>query len=135
MPVSFQTCIVLPAVISPIAVATIWRRMYQRSGEINQMLDPFGLKALATSSPGSPDVVLCTLALSAPVFVFKFTAYFVAVPKALQETAHIDGVTESQIYRRVIMPIALPVVVTTALPEFLRNSNELFASVAAVDPG
>ena len=43
-----QTCIVLPVVISPMAVATIWRWMYQPTGVINQLLESIGLGGLAT---------------------------------------------------------------------------------------
>lgn len=34
-----QTLIVLPVVISPMAIATIWRWMYQPTGVINQLLE------------------------------------------------------------------------------------------------
>lgn len=70
-------------------------------------------------------VIVADLALAVSVFVFMFTSYFVGVPKALHEAARIDGATEFQIYRRVIMPIAMPAVVTTALLEFLWSWNDL----------
>jgi len=70
-------------------------------------------------------VILADLALAVSVFVFMFTSYFVGIPKALHEAARIDGATEFQIYRRVVMPIAVPAVVTTALLEFLWSWNDL----------
>ncbi|MEM1398603.1 MAG: carbohydrate ABC transporter permease [Pseudomonadota bacterium] len=70
-------------------------------------------------------VILADLALAVSVFVFIFTSYFVGVPKALHEAARIDGATEFQIYRRVVMPIATPAIVTTALLEFLWSWNDL----------
>ena len=70
-------------------------------------------------------VVFADLALALSVFVFMFTSYFLGVPKALHEAARIDGATEFQIYWRVVMPIARPAVVTTALLEFLWSWNDL----------
>ena len=70
-------------------------------------------------------VILSDVALAVSVFVFMFMSYFVGIPKALHEAARIDGATEFQIYRRVIMPIAVPAVLTTALLEFLWSWNDL----------
>ncbi|MDW3225375.1 MAG: carbohydrate ABC transporter permease [Paracoccaceae bacterium] len=70
-------------------------------------------------------VIFADLALALSVFVFMFSSYFIGVPKALHEAARIDGATEFQIYRRVVMPIATPAVVTTALLEFLWSWNDL----------
>ena len=70
-------------------------------------------------------VIFADLALALSVFVFMFTSYFLGVPKALHEAARIDGATEFQIYWRVVMPIARPAVVTTALLEFLWSWNDL----------
>lgn len=70
-------------------------------------------------------VILADLALAVSIFVFMFSSYFVGIPKALHEAARIDGATEFQIYRRVVMPIATPAVITTALLEFLWSWNDL----------
>ncbi|MDE0114894.1 MAG: carbohydrate ABC transporter permease [Albidovulum sp.] len=70
-------------------------------------------------------VIFSDLALAVSVFVFMFSSYFASVPKALHEAAKIDGATEFQIYWRVVMPIAKPAVVTTALLEFLWSWNDL----------
>ncbi|SDE37003.1 carbohydrate ABC transporter permease [Limimaricola pyoseonensis] len=70
-------------------------------------------------------VILADLALAVSVFVFMFTSYFVGIPKALHEAARIDGASEFQIYRRVVLPISAPVIVTTGLLEFMWSWNDL----------
>lgn len=70
-------------------------------------------------------VIFSDLALAVSIFIFMFTSYFVGIPKALHEAARIDGATEFQTYRRVVMPIATPAIVTTALLEFLWSWNDL----------
>ncbi len=70
-------------------------------------------------------VIFADLALAMPVFVFMFSSYFVSIPKALHEAARVDGATELQIYRRVVMPISVPAIITTGLLEFMWSWNDL----------
>lgn len=70
-------------------------------------------------------VIVSDVALALPVFVFLFLSYFKTIPKALHEAAKVDGANEWQIYRRVIMPASIPVIITTALLEFLWSWNDL----------
>jgi ABC-type glycerol-3-phosphate transport system permease component len=70
-------------------------------------------------------VIVSDLALALPVFVLLFGSYFRKVPGSLHEAARIDGASEVQIYFRVILPTALPVIITTGLLEFLWSWNDL----------
>ena len=70
-------------------------------------------------------VIFADLALAMPVFVFMFSSYFMSIPKALHEAARVDGATEFQIYRRVVMPISVPAIITTGLLEFMWSWNDL----------
>jgi ABC-type glycerol-3-phosphate transport system permease component len=75
---------------------------------------------------GSPvSVILADIALALPIFVFLFASYFRKVPRALHEAARMDGASEWQIYRTIVLPVARPVVVTTGLLEFLWSWNDL----------
>lgn len=70
-------------------------------------------------------VIVSDLALALPIFVLLFISYFRKIPAALHEAARIDGATELQIYSQVILPTALPVIITTGLLEFLWSWNDL----------
>ncbi|WP_207896901.1 carbohydrate ABC transporter permease [Rhizobium sp. BK418] len=70
-------------------------------------------------------VILCDVALALPVFVFLFESYFKKIPMALHEAAKVDGASEWQIYRRIVMPASTPVIITTALLEFVWSWNDL----------
>ena len=70
-------------------------------------------------------MIVSDVALALPFLVFLFLSYFKTIPKALHEAAKIDGANEWQIYRRVIIPTSIPVVITTAVPEFLWSWNGL----------
>lgn len=70
-------------------------------------------------------VVVADLALALPIFVLLFGSYFRKIPTSLHEAARIDGAGEGQIYWRIILPTAMPVVITTGLLEFLWSWNDL----------
>ncbi|WP_306142873.1 carbohydrate ABC transporter permease [Roseibium sp. MMSF_3412] len=134
-----QTCIVLPVVISPMAVATIWRWMYQPSGVINQMLETIGLGGLATPWLGSPDVVLYALALAHSwstigLSVIIFLAGLQAVDEDLYEAAKVDGATPVQAFRYVTLPALRPVTAVVFILT-LTQSFKVFDLVWATTKG
>lgn len=69
---------------------------------------------------GSYAGIVLFLALG-PIQFFLFEQFFRAVPKSVIEAASIDGANEWQILFSVVMPLALPVVVTASIITFLLN--------------
>lgn len=135
----FQTAIVLPVVISPIAVATIWRWMYQPSGVINQVLEVIGLTALQTPWLGSPDVVLYALAIAHSwstigLSVLIFLAGLQAVDEDLYDAARVDGANTYQSFRFVTLPALRPVTAVVFILT-LTQSFKVFDIVWATTQG
>jgi multiple sugar transport system permease protein len=56
--------------------------------------------------------------------IFLIRQYCLAIPDSLIEAARIDGATDFQIYRRVILPLATPVLATLAIFTFLGTWND-----------
>lgn len=56
--------------------------------------------------------------------VFLFVQYFRSLPGELIEAAQVEGASWWQIYRRVVMPLAGPVVATAAILKFLAMYNQ-----------
>jgi multiple sugar transport system permease protein len=56
--------------------------------------------------------------------VFLFVQYFKDLPGELIEAARVEGATNWQIYRRVVMPLAGPVLATAAILKFLVMYNQ-----------
>jgi ABC-type glycerol-3-phosphate transport system permease component len=68
------------------------------------------------------------LALSlAPLVFFIFIQFFRSIPTELMDAARVDGATEMQILRRIVLPIARPVILTAILIAFLLNWKQWFA--------
>lgn len=58
--------------------------------------------------------------------VFLFVQYFKDLPRELIEAARVEGATWWQIYRRVVIPLAGPVIATAAILKSLKMYNEQY---------
>ncbi|WP_245808249.1 carbohydrate ABC transporter permease [Deinococcus hopiensis] len=55
--------------------------------------------------------------------IFLFYQFFLDVPRELDEAARVDGATPFQIYRKIILPLARPVIATVAILQALGMWN------------
>jgi multiple sugar transport system permease protein len=56
--------------------------------------------------------------------IFLFVQYFRDLPRELIEASRVEGATWFQVYRRVVMPLAGPVIATAAILKFLVMYNQ-----------
>jgi multiple sugar transport system permease protein len=72
--------------------------------------------------------------IASPLALFLLTQFFQEIPKELDEAAYMDGASRFTVYRRVIMPLAKPVLATLVIFTFLGTWNEyLWPLVSATD--
>ncbi len=57
-------------------------------------------------------------------FIFLLRQFFMSIPRDLMEAAKIDGCSEFQIFRRIILPLAKPALATVALFTFMGSWND-----------
>ncbi len=69
-------------------------------------------------------MIIPAMSFALPLAVWNLTAFFRQMPAELEEAAMIDGCTQGQAFRRVIIPIAAPGVFTTAIIVFVAAWNE-----------
>ncbi|GKX31526.1 putative ABC transporter permease protein YurM [Vallitalea longa] len=75
-------------------------------------------------------VILPYIAFRIPFTVFLMRAYFITIPKELEEAAYIDGYNSFQIFYKIIVPISKPVFASCAIVNLNFVWNEfLFANV------
>jgi raffinose/stachyose/melibiose transport system permease protein len=117
-----KTLYLLPAVISTVAIAFLFQRVYSTNPEglLNQLLDGIGLGQLAR--PWLSDVNTVLAAVSAPegwrfagLYVVILYAALIAVPKELEEAARLDGASRWTIFARIRFPYIRPVWITTLI--------------------
>src|SRR3546814_14268552 len=56
--------------------------------------------------------------------IFLVRQYCLSIPDEMLEAARIDGASEGQILRHIVLPILTPIIVTLALSVFLSSWND-----------
>ncbi|MEV6103607.1 sugar ABC transporter permease [Streptomyces sp. NPDC051940] len=112
----------LPAVISTIAIAFLFQRVYSMEpvGLLNELLRAVGLGGL--ERPWLSDTSTVLAAVSAPEgwrFIGLYTvilyAALLTVPREIEEAARLDGANAWQIFTRIRFPYIRPVWLTTTI--------------------
>lgn len=70
-------------------------------------------------------VIVAHIATGMPIFVFIMRAFFKTLPSEIDDAARVDGCSEFQVFRHVMLPLAKPGLLTVALLEALWSWNNL----------
>lgn len=62
-------------------------------------------------------------------FVFLMVQFFRGIPRELDEAARLDGCGHGRIYTRIMLPLALPALATTAIFTFIWTWNDFFSQL------
>ncbi|MCL2810445.1 MAG: carbohydrate ABC transporter permease [Clostridia bacterium] len=84
-----------------------------------------GLNLLTTPYP----MVIMTLfgsGLRSGLYIYIFTQFFRGLPKEIEEAAEIDGAGTAYTYLRIMMPNAMPAVITVAIFSLVWQYNDTF---------
>lgn len=57
--------------------------------------------------------------------IFFLRQFFLSIPRDLEDAARVDGCSEFRIYRAIVLPLAVPALLTLALFHFMYNWNDL----------
>ncbi|WP_136441501.1 carbohydrate ABC transporter permease [Pacificoceanicola onchidii] len=71
-----------------------------------------------------PTTIIVLVAINQPFTLWMLHSFFQNIPKELDESAKVDGCTQFQAFRRVIIPVMWPGVITTGLFSFLLAYND-----------
>ena len=137
---SLRAIYYLPVIIAPIAVATMWRWMYDPFfGLFGQILTSLGLQAFVPDWLGNRDIALYS-AFGAYVWqsvgfsMVLFLAGLQGVDKSLVEAARIDGAGRWSVFRYVTLP-ALRTTLTIVLVLSIISSLKAFDIVYGLTGG
>lgn len=80
-------------------------------------------------------LILPYAAFNLPLAVFILVAFFEEIPQDLWKAAKVDGASNFQVLRKVILPLTVPGIFTTAILVFIASWNELlFAQIFLINP-
>jgi len=119
-----KTLIFLPMAISFVGASVIWRFVYSyqpegqpQIGLLNAILGAFGIPPVSwlTGEPLNTILLIVILVWGQVGFAMVvFSAALRGVPDEILEAGRIDGATEVQIFRRILVPTIWPTIVTVA---------------------
>lgn len=69
-------------------------------------------------------MIIPNISFVLPLTIYTLTAFFREMPWELEEAARIDGATKRQAFTKIMLPLAAPGVVTTAILAFIAAWNE-----------
>lgn len=106
------TIIIIPMMITPVAVGLIWRLMlHPQLGIINYLLGFLGIGKVAwlgDSRWALPTVMFVDIWQNIPYMVLVLMAGLVTLPKEPFESAAIDGASRSQSFFHLTIPMMMP---------------------------
>ncbi|MGH3696080.1 MAG: carbohydrate ABC transporter permease [Pseudonocardiaceae bacterium] len=77
-----------------------------------------------------PGLILPYITFSLPLAIYILAAFFREIPWELEKAAKMDGATPAQAFRTVIVPLAAPGVVTTAILVFIFCWNDFLFAIS-----
>jgi multiple sugar transport system permease protein len=78
-------------------------------------------------------LIFVLVAINQPFTIWMLRSFFVSIPTELDEAAMVDGCNRFQAFRRVIIPVMWPGVITTGLFSFLLAYNDFLLSSSLVN--
>ncbi|MGO2485271.1 carbohydrate ABC transporter permease [Glutamicibacter arilaitensis] len=117
-----KTLYLLPAVISTVAIAFLFLRVYSLEpvGMLNQVLQWVGLGDLQTAWLSNVQTVLAAVSIPegwryTGLYMLIIYAALISVPRELEEAARLDGASWWQVFWNIRFPHIRPVWITTTI--------------------
>ncbi|WP_292980444.1 carbohydrate ABC transporter permease [Mycobacterium sp.] len=77
-----------------------------------------------------PGLIIPYITFALPLSIYTLSAFFREIPWDLEKAAKMDGATSAQAFRKVIVPLAAPGIVTTAILVFIFAWNDLLLALS-----
>ncbi len=115
----FRTVLMIPILVPPVAIGTVWRLMYNFDfGIFNQVLSALGLPTQTwTANPilAMPAVMVVDIWHWVAFVFLILLAGLESLPREIMEAARVDGASDWQLLRYVIFPLMRPTILVTLM--------------------
>ncbi len=121
----FRTVFLFPMAISYIVTGVVWRWLMNpaqgsRLSGFNLLFDKLGLDFLINKWHTTPEWGIAFIAIPA---IWQMSGYVMAlylgglraIPESLREAARVDGASEVEIYRRIVLPLMRPITLSAMI--------------------
>jgi multiple sugar transport system permease protein/raffinose/stachyose/melibiose transport system permease protein len=111
--------IIIPVYVNIVNVARVHVDVFGLNVAINQV---FGINQL-------PSAIVVYAALGAPFATYLMTTYYRGIPTELVEASVMDGASYWQIFRSVMLPLAIPAITTVAVLQVIQIWDDLLVGL------
>jgi multiple sugar transport system permease protein len=133
-----RTLLMLPVAGTPVALALVWRHMYNPSaGVFTWLAHLLGLpqqRWLADAATVLPSLILFDVWQWTPLVMLITLAGLVSLPSDCYEAAQIDGASPWQVFWRITLPLTRPTIVAAAMLRFI-DSLKTFDQIYVTTQG
>ena len=134
----YRSVFYLPSMLGgSVAIAVLWRQMFEVDGLVNQVLRLVGFEA-TTSWIGDPSTALWTIILlhvwtfGSPMVIFL--AGLRQIPGMYYEAASVDGATKWAQFRKITLPLLSPIIFFNLVLQII-NAFQAFTQAYVVSNG
>ena len=134
----YRSIFYLPSMLgASVAIAVLWRQMFEVDGLVNQVLRLFGIPA-TTSWIGDPQYALWTIILlhvwtfGSPMVIFL--AGLRQIPGMYYEAASVDGASRWAQFRKITLPLLSPIIFFNLVLQII-NAFQAFTQAFVVSNG
>jgi multiple sugar transport system permease protein len=134
----YRSIFYLPSMLgASVAIAVLWRQMFEVDGLVNQVLRLFGIPA-TTSWIGDPQYALWTIILlhvwtfGSPMVIFL--AGLRQIPGMYYEAASVDGASRWNQFRRITLPLLSPIIFFNLVLQII-NAFQAFTQAFVISNG
>lgn len=136
----YRVIFYLPPVLSEVVVGLVWRWIYDGNyGLLNYWLTGLGWSHLTTDWLSNPRTALICVAI---IHCWKgfgwgfiiFLAGLQTIPRQLYEAARVDGANSWQIFKKVTMPLMIPVFILVSILTIL-GTMQVFVLILSMTGG
>jgi pectin-derived oligosaccharide transport system permease protein len=134
----YRSVFYLPSMLgSSVAIAVLWRQMFEVDGLVNQVLRKFGIPA-TNSWIGDPQYALWTIILlhvwtfGSPMVIFL--AGLRQIPGMYYEAASVDGASRWAQFRKITLPLLSPIIFFNLVLQII-NAFQAFTQAFVVSNG
>ena len=111
--------LVVPLQMSLIPLLTFYNRMGQAFG-----FDPKGYIGIWLAHTG----------FGLPLAIYLLRNYMAGLPREIIESARVDGATDFEIFRKIVLPLSFPALASFAIFQFLWTWNDLLVALVFLGP-
>jgi multiple sugar transport system permease protein/raffinose/stachyose/melibiose transport system permease protein len=135
-----RTLVFFPVVLPTVAVAQLFQKMFEiapQNGIVNSGLNSVGIASVDWFGSGSTAfwvIVIMDIWRSMGFYAVLLYAGLVDIPDEVIESARLDGASHGKLVRHIVLPLSLPVLVSSIIFS-INGTLKVFDSIVALTNG